>query len=100
VLCLLHDWNRNPAAERDVRPRVVEWNDHVRGVAASRPNCVVVDLFALFEGVFRNPGRYGFTNVTVASLALSATTHLYADGGHFGRKGQRIIADAVRPRLL
>jgi phospholipase/lecithinase/hemolysin len=79
---------------------VVEWNRHARSVAAARPNCVVVDLFALFERVLADPDAYGFTNVTEPNRALSTTTHLYADVGHFGRKGQALIARAVKPRLL
>ena len=100
VLCLLHDWSRNPGATRSYRSRVTEWNRHVRNVAAARPNCAVVDLFSLFERVFADPGTYGFTNVTEPNRALSATTHLYADVGHFGRKGQALIARAVKPKLL
>ncbi|HEX6011304.1 MAG TPA: GDSL-type esterase/lipase family protein [Geminicoccaceae bacterium] len=100
VLCPLHDWSRNPGATRSYRSRVVEWNRHARSVAAARPNCVVVDLFALFERVFADPDAYEFTNVTESNRALSTTTHLYADVGHFGRKGQALIARAVKPRLL
>ena len=73
VLCLLHDWSRNPGATRSYRARVTEWNRHVRNVAAARPNCVVVDLFSLFERVFADPGAYGFTNVTQPNRALSAS---------------------------
>jgi lysophospholipase L1-like esterase len=100
VLCTLHDWSRNPGATRSYRARVVEWDRHVRAVAAARPNCAVVGLFALFERVFEDPGAYGFTNITEANRELSATTHLYADQGHFGRKGQALIASAVKPKLL
>jgi phospholipase/lecithinase/hemolysin len=100
VVCLLHDWSRNPGATRSYRSRVSEWNRHVRNVAAARPNCVVVDLFSLFERVFADPGAYGFTNVTDPNRALSATTHLYADVGHFGRKGQALVARAVKPKLM
>jgi lysophospholipase L1-like esterase len=99
VLCLLHDWSRNPGATRSYRSRVTDWNRHARNIAAARPNCVVVDLFALFERVFADPGAYGFTDVTEPNRALSATTHLYADVGHFGRKGQALIARAVKPKL-
>jgi phospholipase/lecithinase/hemolysin len=99
VLCLLHDWSRNPGATRSYRSRVLDWNRHVRNVAAARPNCVVVDLFSLFERVFADPGVYGLTNVTEPNRALSATTHLYVDVDHFGQKGQALIARAVKPNL-
>jgi lysophospholipase L1-like esterase len=100
VLCVLHDWSRNPGATRSYRSWVTEWNRPARNVAAARPNCVVVDLFSLLERVFADPGAYGFANVTEPNRALSATTHLYADVGHFGRKGQALIARAVKPKLL
>lgn len=105
VLCLLHDWSRNPgctsqSCRTDVRPWVLAWNRSIRSVAGARPNCVVVDLFTRFEDVFRNPGKYGLTNVTTPNRELSASTHLYADSAHFGQKGQQIIASMIRPKLV
>ena len=105
VLCLLHDRSRDPrcpslSCKNSVRPWVVEWNMFVRSVAASRSNCIVVDLFTQFEDVYNTPNSYGFTNVTTANFELSASTHLYADAGHFGTKGQGIIASTIRPNLV
>ena len=105
VLCLLHDRSRDPrcaslSCKNSVRPWVVEWNMFVRSVAASRSNCIVVDLFTQFENVYNNPSSYGFTNVTTANFKLSVSTHLYADAGHFGKKGQGIIASTIRPNLV
>jgi lysophospholipase L1-like esterase len=99
VLCLLHDWSRNPGTTTSVRARVTAWNQYVASVAAARPNVVIVDLFTLFEDVFASPSTYDLTNVTTPSTTLSATTYLYFDGSHFGSKGQAIIAGEVRPRL-
>ena len=79
---------------------MISWNRYVRSVAAARPNVVTVDLFTRFEDVFRHKSAYGFVNVTVANRALSATTYLYADDNHFGRKGQAIIAREIRPKLV
>jgi lysophospholipase L1-like esterase len=100
VLCQLHDWSRNPAATTDVRSRVRSWNKFLASLAAERSNVTTVNLFARFEDVFENRRAYGFSNVTTASKPLSATTHLYFDGNHFGRKGQAIIAKEIRPKLL
>jgi lysophospholipase L1-like esterase len=49
--------------------------------------------------MFADPDAYGLANVAEPNRALSATTHLYADVGHFGRKGQALIARAVKPKL-
>jgi lysophospholipase L1-like esterase len=99
VLCLLHDWSRNPGATRSYRSRVTEWNRHVRNVAAARPNCAVVDLFSLFERVFANPGKHGLKNVSTPSTAASRSTHLFYDSLHFGARGQAIIARAMKTAL-
>ena len=100
VLCLLHDWSRNPDSTRSFRARVRSWNNRLVSIAAARPNVVTVNLFKRFEDVFAHKSDYGLTNVTVASKALSATTHLYFDGHHFGRKGHAIIAAEIQPKLL
>jgi len=95
VLCLLHDWSRNPEAEFNVRARVQEWNAFVAKLGRDKRNCIVVDLFQLFEDVFAKPAKYGLTNVTTPHYALSSSTHLFADGLHFGRKGQTLIRNAI-----
>ena len=100
VLCLLHDWTRNPNSTKNYRPRVKTWNNGLRAIAAARPNVVTVDLFSRFEDVFAHKSKYGLTNVTVANKPLSATTYLYEDGNHFGRKGHSIIAQEVLPKLV
>ena len=100
VLCLLHDWSRNPDSTRSFRSRARSWINGLVSIAAARPNVVTVNLFKRFEDVFAHQGDYGLTNLTVASKPLSATTHLYFDGNHFGRKGHAIIAAEIRPKLL
>ena len=100
VFCLLHDKSHNPGTTINFRAKVKAWNNYVRSIANARANCVVVDLFTLIENVFRRPGRYGFTNLTVPSKTLSATTHLFADSDHFGQKGQMLIAKEIKPKLL
>lgn len=99
VLCQIHDWSRNPGAAYNVRSRVKEWNAQVRAVATSYSNCQVVDLYTLIEKVFANPRAYGLTNVTTVDRGRSATTHLFADGSHFGKKGQSLIRSAIAARL-
>src|SRR3954470_3823709 len=54
VLCLLHDWSRNPSSTTSVRSRVRWWNNHLASIAAARPNVVTVNLFAR-RGRFRPP---------------------------------------------
>src|SRR4051812_15816084 len=99
VLCLLHDWSRNPSSTTSVRSRVRWWNDHLASIAAARPNVVTVNLFARYEDVLAHPAKYGLVNVTSPNKSLSATTYLYFDGNHFGRKGHAIIAKEVVPKL-
>jgi lysophospholipase L1-like esterase len=99
LLCQLHDWSRNPAQMRNSVARVKSWNQFLRTLASERSNVVTVDLFSRFEDVFRNKKAYGFTHVTVADKARSATTHLYMDGNHFGKKGQAIIAKEILAKL-
>lgn len=99
LLCLLHDWTHNPARKTDARARVLEWNRFVTKIADDRNKVITVDLFSRLEDVYRNKGAYGLTNVTDVNAALSATTYLYVDGSHFGRKGQSIIANEVKARL-
>ena len=45
VLCLLHDWSRNPASTRSFRALVRSWNNRLVSIAAARPNVVTVNLF-------------------------------------------------------
>jgi len=100
LLCQLHDWSRNPGTTLNVRSYIQEWNQYIRAVASAHANCVVVYLYSLFEDVFLNPGRYGFTNVTRANAALSSTTYLYYNLGHFGTKGERLIANKILSKLV
>ena len=99
VLCQIHDWSRNPDAAYNVRSRVKEWNAHVRSVAGAHSNCQTVDIYTLVEKVFANPRSYGFTNVSTADRSRSSTTHLFADGAHFGKKGQALIRSAIAAKL-
>lgn len=94
-LFLTHDWGRNPASNGDpglvFRKRSQNWNNYVQYFAKGRPNVVTVDLQTTFNRVFASPGTFGLSNVTTADLDRSATTALYADGDHFGEKGQDIV---------
>ena len=57
VLCLLHDWSRNPSSTTSVRSRVRWWNDHLASIAAARPNVVTVEPVHALRGRFRPPAR-------------------------------------------
>jgi lysophospholipase L1-like esterase len=100
VLCTLHDWSRNPLGSDTARARVLSWNKYLGEIAADRRNVAVANIFSRFEDVFRNKSAYGLVNVTDVNKALSETTYLYLDGNHFGRKGQSIIADVVKPLVI
>lgn len=100
ILCLLHDWSRNPTHKITARSRVQAWNQYVAYLAVTRTNITTVNLFARLEDVYRNKAAYGFINVSDPDKARSATSYLYADINHFGRKGQAIIANEIRPKLL
>ena len=58
-----------------------------------------VDVFAAIDRVLRDPRAYGFTNVTTADRARSATTALYREPFHVGQHGQEIIAQTIADRL-
>ena len=47
-----------------------------------------LEMFGAIDGVLRDPGRYGFTNMTTADHAHAATTALDADEFRFGSHGQ------------
>lgn len=100
VLCLIHDWSRNPGADFPVRSRVIAWNNHIRSLAAARPNCVTVDLFARFEDVFKRPSAYGIVNLTDWDHKRSFKDYLFGDDEHFGKVGQAIIARDIMQQLL
>jgi phospholipase/lecithinase/hemolysin len=89
----------NRTAKRSaLRRQTMDWDAFVAS-AARRFHATVVDVFGAIDAVLRDPGRYGFTNVTTADHAHAATTALYADSFHFGQHGQAIIARTVRARL-
>ena len=45
-------------------------------------------MFGAIDGVLRDLGRYGFTDMTTADHAHAATTALDADEFRFGSHGQ------------
>jgi lysophospholipase L1-like esterase len=98
-LMLIHDWSRNPDPRGVDRNTVLDWNAHLVGEANTRERVVAVDVFTLFERIFADPGRFGFTNVTTADPAHSDSTALYYDGLHFGEAGNAWIARLVRHYL-
>jgi phospholipase/lecithinase/hemolysin len=99
LLATIHDISRNPATRGLGRARVLEWNRHVAAVARARAGVEVVDLFALFEGVFARPALYGLKNVRTVDSRASATTALFFDDFHFGARGHGIIASGIRSQL-
>ena len=89
---LLHDWGRNPAIDDSVRSKVLDWNKKIVAYVNNHDRVVAVDMFTPFERIFKNPGKFGFTNVTSANSSKAGTTALFADGAHFGERGQKIIS--------
>ncbi len=99
VVVVPHDWGRSPTLVKHhrsaaYRARSITWRN-LCVVAARQHHAAVVDLFALFERVFRDPRAYGFDNVDTPDRTRSATTALYFDGFHFGYHGHQIIAGAI-----
>ena len=96
---LLHDWSRNPGGRPEQRAAVESWNRYLVDYANGRKRVIAVDLFTLFERVFADPGRFGFTNVTTADPDNADSTALYYDNAHFGAAGQDLIARLVEHYL-
>jgi len=91
-LTRIHDWSRNPGVSDEVRGQVRAWNTFVAGEANRHPNVIAVDLYTFFERLYREPGRFGFQNVTTVDAGRSAIDALYLDPIHFGIAGQQAIA--------
>ena len=96
---LLTDWTRSPGISSDFRGRVDDWNGFVSGIANGNDNIIAVDLFTVFEKIYDDPGRFGFTNVSTADAGRSSTDALFFDQLHFGDRGQDIIARVYRHYL-
>ena len=89
---LLHDWGRNPAIDDSLRSKALDWNKKIIAYVNNHDRVVAVDMFTPFERIFKNPGKFGFTNVTSADPGKADSTALFADGAHFGKRGQKIIS--------
>jgi lysophospholipase L1-like esterase len=96
ILTQVHDWGRNPTGAKGAHARTATWNRQVRSIAAAR-GLRVVNIHATVNAVFQAPRRYGITNTSTPSRTNPA--HLFFDGGHFGQRGQRVIANAMRAAL-
>jgi len=88
----IHDWSKNPGTNSQTAGAVKEWVDFVARVANANPNIIAVDLYTVFNRVFKDPAKFGFSNVTDANAGRSSSDYLYYDSIHFGDKGQQIIA--------
>lgn len=87
----LHDWGRGPGVSSLASQQVIGWNNYIASVANANPNVIAVDLYTVFQRVFNEPARFGFTNVSTANPSRSAVDTLYHDATHFGNRGQDII---------
>ena len=99
VLVQIHDVSRNPAVTTNERAKVTSLNSLIKSLVSSRPNVLTVNLGSFFDRVFANPSQFNLTNVTTAEPARSATTALYFDDNHFGKRGQQLIANEVQKVL-
>jgi lysophospholipase L1-like esterase len=99
VLVQIHDVSRNPGVTADQRGKVTNVNAFIKSLVSSRPNVVTVNLGAFFDGVFADPAKFKFTNVTTAEPAKSGSTALYFDDNHFGKRGHTLIANEVQKAL-
>ena len=89
----------NRTAERGFLRRETRAWDAFVARTARRVGATPVDLFAAFDRVLADPGRYGFTDVTTADRARSGGTALYREPFHVGQRGQAIIARTIAARL-
>lgn len=87
----LHDWGRAPGVSDLASQQVIGWNNYVASVANATPNVIAVDMYTVFQRIFSDPQKYGFTNVSTADASRSATDTLFHDATHFGNRGQDII---------
>ena len=81
-----------------LRRQTEDWDGFV-AYTAHHVGAAPVDVFAAIDRVLRDPRAYGFTNVTTADRARSATTALYREPFHVGQHGQEIIAQTIADRL-
>ncbi len=103
----LPDLDRTPGfGGRGLADDVRRWNDAVRGYANANANAntVAVDLYTVFERVFADPGRFGFTDVTDpapsrADKLDAASGYLWADEQHLTQHGQDIIGQVFQHYL-
>lgn len=87
----LHDWGRGPGVSSLASKQVIGWNNYIASVANATPNVIAVDMYTVFQRVFSEPAKFGFTNVSTANPSRSAVDTLYHDATHFGNRGQDII---------
>jgi hypothetical protein len=87
----LHDWGRGPGVSSLASQQVIGWNNYIASVANATPNVIAVDMYTVFQRVFNEPAKFGFTNVSKANPSRSAVDTLYHDATHFGNRGQDII---------
>ena len=90
-------WNRKDRPI--VRPRTVEWNAWLAGMAAARPGVTTADVFAVVDQLLANPVAYGIEELKKRDPERSLTTWLMFDASHFGGRGQEIIATVVAAAL-
>lgn len=87
----IHNWSRGPNVSDGTASQARAWNNDIAAMANSNPNIIAVDMYTVFERIFADPAKFGFTNVTTASPSRSSVDALYYDGTHFGNRGQDII---------
>lgn len=89
----IHDWSRNPGVNTgNTKDLIVDWNNHVAGLANGNPNIIAVDLYTVFNRILNEPTKFGFTNVTKEDPNRHTTDALFYDPIHFGSRGMEIIA--------
>lgn len=90
-------FNRRDAAI--MRQRTQQWNHWLTALAAGRRHVDIVDLFGAVDRVRANPRLYGLTNITTPDPLRHATTALFYDASHFGRRGHEIIGSVFARTL-
>ncbi len=103
-LLLTPNYGRYPnVADRATRTQyTLDWANFLTDYGNANANFVPVDVYTFFERVFKDPGRWGLTNVTTPDPARAVgpnATALFYDSIHFGERGHALLTALVEHYL-
>ncbi len=103
-LLLSPNYGRYPnVADRATRTQyTLDWANFLTDYGNANTNFVPVDVYTFFERVFKNPSRWGLTNVTTPDPTRAVgpnATALFYDSIHFGERGHALLTALVEHYL-